>query len=70
MSPSDFAWWQWFLAAVGAGIVSVVSGLIGDKAKTKVGTFVGGLIMVVTALAGFCAFVIAVVRLIRWAWRG
>lgn len=70
MSPSDFERWQWLLVAAGAGSVAVISGVIGEKAKNKGATAIAALIMVVTAFAGLGAFVIAVIRFIKWAWNG
>lgn len=51
-------------------MVAVISGVIGEKAKNKGAIFIAGLIMVVTGFGAFGAFVVALIRFIKWAWNG
>jgi hypothetical protein len=66
-SPSDLAWWQWLLCAVGAALSGVFFTWL---AEDKDGGWFARLIGILGFLAALLCGIIGLVRFIKWIWNG
>jgi hypothetical protein len=60
-------WWGWLLVSVAAWALCILAGVIAgaDHWLPKVGC---GLVAVLSGVIALLAFVIGIVRLVKWAW--
>ena len=64
MSPSNLAWWEWFLCAFGAGLVALLIALFSSTRERK---FYFSIVMYyVFGIAAAVCGIIGIIRFVKW----